>query len=93
MIQIQDLSYSIGGRTLMTEINWSIQPGKRSALIGPNGAGKTTLLRLIIGDLQPDKGTINKPREYHIGHLPQEEIDVCGGSVLDTALADRRAHV
>lgn len=87
MIQIQDLSYSIGGRTLMTEINWSIQPGKRSALIGPNGAGKTTLLRLIIGDLQPDKGTINKPREYHIGHLPQEEIDVCGGSVLETALA------
>ncbi|MGB6867359.1 MAG: ATP-binding cassette domain-containing protein, partial [Candidatus Aminicenantaceae bacterium] len=60
MIQIQDLSCSIGGRTLMTDINWAIQPGKRSALIGPNGAGKTTLLRLIIGELEPDKGKINR---------------------------------
>jgi ATP-binding cassette subfamily F protein 3 len=87
MIQIQDLSYSIGGQTLMTDVNWAIQPGKRSALIGPNGAGKTTLLRLIIGELQPDKGKINRPREYHIGYLPQEEIEVQGNSVLDTALA------
>jgi len=87
MIQIQNLSYSIGGRTLMTDINWAIQPGKRSALIGPNGAGKTTLLRLIIGELQPDRGKINRPREYHIGYLPQEEIEVRGNSVLDTALA------
>ncbi|HUU52520.1 MAG TPA: ABC-F family ATP-binding cassette domain-containing protein [Candidatus Heimdallarchaeota archaeon] len=71
----------------MTDINWAIQPGKRSALIGPNGAGKTTLLRLIIGELEPDKGKINRPREYHIGYLPQEEIDVRGDSVLDTALA------
>jgi ATP-binding cassette subfamily F protein 3 len=87
MIQIQDLSYSIGGRTLMADISWTIKPGKRSALIGPNGAGKTTLLRLIIGELQPDKGMINRPREYQIGYLPQEEIEVLGDSVLDTALA------
>ncbi len=87
MIQIQDLSYNIGGRTLMTDVSWTIRPGKRSALVGPNGAGKTTLLRLITGELQPDKGKINRPREYHIGYLPQEEIEVQGGTVLDTALA------
>jgi ATP-binding cassette subfamily F protein 3 len=87
MIQIRDLNYSIGGRTLMADINWTIQQGKRSALIGPNGAGKTTLLRLIIGELQPDKGNINRPRKYHIGYLPQEAIEVRGNSVLDTVLA------
>lgn len=87
MIQIRNLSYSIGGRDLMTDVNWIIRPGKRSALIGPNGAGKTTLLRLIIGELQSDKGKVDKPRDYHIGYLPQEEIEVAGDSVLDTALA------
>ena len=87
MIQIQDVSYSIGGRALMTNISWTIKPGNHSALIGPNGAGKTTLLRLIIGELQPDNGKINRPREYNIGYLPQEEIEVKGNSVLDTALA------
>jgi ATP-binding cassette subfamily F protein 3 len=87
MIQIQDLSYSIAGQTLLTDVNWTIKPKKRSALIGPNGAGKTTLLRLIFGELLPDEGKINRPREYHIGYLPQEEIEVQGDSVLDTALA------
>lgn len=87
MIQIQDLSYSIGGRPLIKDANWVIQPGKRSALIGPNGAGKTTLLRLIIGELQPDRGKINRPRDFRVGYLPQEEIEVGGDSVLDTALA------
>jgi len=87
MIQIQDLNYNIGGQTLMTDVSWVIRPGKRSALIGPNGAGKTTLLRLIIGELQPDKGKINRPRGYQIGYLPQEEIELRGDSVLDTALA------
>lgn len=87
MLQIQDLSYSIGGRALMTDINWTIKPGKRSALVGPNGAGKTTLLRLIVGELQPDNGRINRPKEFTIGYLPQEEIEVQGGSVLETALA------
>ncbi len=87
MFQVRDLDYAVSGRTLMTDINWAIQPGKRSALIGPNGAGKTTLLRLIIGELQPDKGSIHRPKDYQIGYLPQEEISVYGESVLDTALA------
>ncbi len=87
MIRIQDLSYSIGGRSLMTDVNWTLKSGKRAALIGPNGAGKTTLCRLIIGELYPDNGKINRPKEYSIGYLPQEEIEVQGDSVLETALA------
>jgi ATP-binding cassette subfamily F protein 3 len=87
MFQVRDLDYAVGGKTLMTDVNWAIQSGKRSALIGPNGAGKTTLLRLMIGELRPDKGSIHRPKDYQIGYLPQEEISVYGESVLETALA------
>ncbi|HQI50137.1 MAG TPA: ATP-binding cassette domain-containing protein [bacterium] len=86
MLQIRNLSYSIGERLLLKEVNWVINPGKRVALIGPNGAGKTTLLRIIKGDLQPHDGVMIKPKEYTIGYLPQEEIAVGSGPILAAVL-------
>jgi len=89
MLQIRDLSYSIGGRELLSGIAWAIPPGGRAALIGPNGSGKTTLLKILIGELSPDRGDIVKPRGYRIGYLPQEEITAGKGSLLATALEGR----
>jgi len=86
MLQIRNLSYHIGERALLKEINWVINPGKRVALIGPNGAGKTTLLRIIKGDLEPHDGVMIKPKEYTIGYLPQEEIAVGSGPILAAVL-------
>ncbi|MGD9897833.1 MAG: ATP-binding cassette domain-containing protein [Calditrichaceae bacterium] len=86
MLQIQNLSYSIGERDLLKEISWIINPGLRVALIGPNGAGKTTLLRILNGELETSRGNIIKPRTYKIGYLPQEEISVDTGSILSLVL-------
>ncbi|MBN1999437.1 ABC-F family ATP-binding cassette domain-containing protein, partial [candidate division KSB1 bacterium] len=90
MLNIKDLQYSIGTRTLFRGLNWIIQPGKRAALVGPNGVGKTTLFRLIFSELQPDGGHILKSRDYKIGYLPQEEVILDKGIVLETTLEGRR---
>jgi len=90
MLQIRNLTYSIGDRQLLDEMEWLIQPGKRVALVGPNGVGKTTLLRILNGDLEYNSGSIIKPREYRIGYLPQEEIAVTGTNILDTVLAGQK---
>jgi ATP-binding cassette subfamily F protein 3 len=87
MLQVRNLHYSIGDRDLLYSVSWNLQPEKRFALIGPNGSGKTTLLRILTGDIDPHAGTITKPRNYTIGYLPQEEIVVGQGSVLEDALA------
>ncbi|MFZ5517986.1 MAG: ATP-binding cassette domain-containing protein [Candidatus Zhuqueibacterota bacterium] len=84
MLQIQDLHYSIGERSLLCGIDWIINPGKRSALIGPNGAGKTTLLRILTNEIDHYAGTITKPKNYRIGYLPQEEIAIGQGTVLES---------
>ncbi|MBN2410131.1 ABC-F family ATP-binding cassette domain-containing protein [candidate division KSB1 bacterium] len=89
MLQIRNLNYSIGDRVLLNGISWVIRPSKRAALIGPNGAGKTTLLRILNGELRPESGEIIKPREYVIGYLPQEEIAVGQGTILEVALQGR----
>jgi len=89
MLQVQDLYYSIGDQKLLSGVEWNLQPGKRVALIGPNGAGKTTLLRILTDEIEPQKGYVIKPRHYSIGYLPQEEVVVGEGTVLENALAGR----
>ncbi|MGD2294357.1 MAG: ABC-F family ATP-binding cassette domain-containing protein [Candidatus Aminicenantes bacterium] len=86
MHQIKDLHYSIGEKNLLSGVSWVINPEQRVALIGPNGAGKTTLFRIITGEIEPLSGAILAPKGYRIGYLPQEETDVFGGFVLQTAL-------
>ena len=64
MLQIRDLKYSVADRDLLNGVNWTINPGRRSALIGPNGTGKTTLIRILADELHYQSGTIQKPKEY-----------------------------
>jgi len=87
MLQVRNLHYSIGDRDLLAAIDWNFQAGKRFALVGPNGSGKTTLLRILTGEIEPHAGTITKPRNCSIGYLPQEEIVIGKGTVLENSLA------
>ena len=93
MLQIRDLKYSLADRNLLNGVNWTINPGRRSALIGPNGAGKTTLLKILNGELEYQSGAIQKPKEYTIGYLPQEELALGKGSILEIALQGRKELV
>ena len=53
LIRMRNVSVSYGPHRILSQVNWTVNPGENWALIGPNGAGKSTLLRLIIGeDLQ-----------------------------------------
>lgn len=58
LVQIRDLVYRRGERTIFNGVDIDIQRGKLTAIMGPSGTGKTTLLRLIGGQLRPDQGTI-----------------------------------
>jgi ATP-binding cassette subfamily F protein 3 len=93
MIQIRNLHYSIGERRLLDGVEWMIHPGRHTALIGPNGAGKTTLLRILHGDLKADQGDMVLPRGTRIGYLPQEEVALEQGSLLETVMNSRRELV
>lgn len=72
MIELQDVSKSFGGRTLFKKVNLRIGPQDRVALVGPNGAGKTTLFKIMLGEISPDEGKVERMKGLRIGYLPQE---------------------
>ena len=72
MLQIKDLTYRIGGRTLFSDANAQITKGQRVGLVGMNGSGKTTLFRIIASALEPDSGNIHLSPRTRLGHIKQE---------------------
>jgi ATP-binding cassette subfamily F protein 3 len=72
MLSINNLSFHFGGRTLYDNANLHVKPKDRIGLIGANGTGKSTLLRLIVGEYQPDGGSISRSGDCTIGFLNQD---------------------
>lgn len=58
MIEIRDVDYVIGTRSIFAGLNMTIPRGRITAIMGPSGTGKTTLLRLITGQIKPTRGEI-----------------------------------
>lgn len=77
VIDVENLSYSIDGKSLLTDVTWRLGPGDRVGLVGVNGAGKTTLLRLVQGLLDPTAGRIKLGKTVNIATLSQDvrELD------------------
>ncbi|MEQ1697990.1 MAG: ATP-binding cassette domain-containing protein [Hyphomicrobiaceae bacterium] len=72
MLQLNDITYRIEGRPILDGATAVIPAGHKAGLVGRNGAGKTTLLRLIMGEIVPDTGTVQYPRQKRLGHVAQE---------------------
>ena len=92
MLTISDVSKAYGPQILFEEVSLQVNRADRVGLIGPNGAGKTTLFSLILGEEEPDKGTIAREKNVVVGHLPQECAPAGEGTVLEMALADIHEH-
>lgn len=85
MLTIQDLTYRIGGRTLLQETTLTIERGQKMGLVGRNGTGKTTLFDLITGDLQSDGGSVHMQKNVRMGRVSQEAPSG-RTSLIDTVL-------
>jgi ATP-binding cassette subfamily F protein uup len=72
------IAKSFGDTCVIPEFDLRVMRGDRIGLIGPNGAGKTTLLRVLLGELEPDRGTIRRGTNVQIAYYDQqrEQLDV-----------------
>ena len=86
MLQVTRVAKSFGGRTLFSDVSWTVNDGERVGLVGPNGAGKTTLLKIIAGDEARDGGAVTLGKDVRLGYLPQEVTRATHGTILEHVL-------
>jgi ATPase subunit of ABC transporter with duplicated ATPase domains len=84
MISVSNVSMRYGAKVLFDEVSTAFTPGKRYGLTGPNGAGKSTFMNLLTGELEPQKGTVVRPRK--LGVLRQDQFAFDAYRVLDTVI-------
>jgi ATPase subunit of ABC transporter with duplicated ATPase domains len=84
MISVSNVSMRYGAKVLFDEVSTAFTPGKRYGLTGPNGAGKTTFMRLLTGELDPQKGTVVRPKKF--GVLSQDQFAFDAYRVIDTVM-------
>lgn len=72
IVEIENLSKSFAGRTLIENFHFIPVPGERIGIIGRNGNGKSTLLKLIAGKMEPDEGRVTVGSTVQFGWFGQE---------------------
>jgi ATP-binding cassette subfamily F protein uup len=87
LLVAQGLTKSLGGRTLVRNLDLIITPGTRIGLMGPNGSGKTTLLNVLAGALAPDAGTIERAEDLRVVRFEQQRPGLDPTQSLRRALA------
>ena len=71
VISAKHLSKGFGGHLLLEDLSFNVPPGAIVGIIGGNGAGKTTLFRMIVGDEEPDAGTLDIGETVHLAYVDQ----------------------
>ncbi len=74
LVELKDVQYRIGERTLLSGLTFNITAGMRVGLVGPNGSGKTTLLRLLLGKTEPNAGEIKLANMLRIVYFDQTRV-------------------
>jgi len=77
IIELHNVSFGYSGTPVLSNVNLTVHEGDMVSMLGPNGGGKTTLLKLILGLLEPNRGSVRvaggPPRENlrYLGYVPQ----------------------
>ncbi|MGB0374398.1 MAG: ABC-F family ATP-binding cassette domain-containing protein [Opitutales bacterium] len=91
MITLNKIEHHYGEKVLYNGIDATIGPRDRIGLVGSNGSGKTTLLKILMGEMEANKGRIEKAEYVNIGYLPQDGIQTSGKTLFkeaETAFGD-----
>ena len=86
MFSINGITVRLGGRTILDGASAAIPPRARVGLVGRNGAGKSTLMKAVLGQIDPDEGSIAMPKAARIGSVAQE-APAGAASPFETVLA------
>ncbi|MBF8274977.1 MAG: transporter ATP-binding protein [Candidatus Brocadiaceae bacterium] len=71
VVKVEHISYGYGENPVVSDFSAAIMRGDKIGIIGPNGSGKTTLLRLLLGELEPQQGTVRMGTRLNVTYFDQ----------------------
>lgn len=86
MISVKDLKLAYGKRVLFEEVNLNFTKGNCYGVIGANGAGKSTFLKILSGEIEPNKGTVEITPGERMAVLKQNQFEFDEETVLNTVM-------
>ena len=86
MISAKNITLAYGKRVLFDEVNLNFTRGNCYGVIGANGAGKSTFLKILSGEIEPNKGSIEITKGERMAVLKQNHFEFDESTVLNTVL-------
>ncbi|MFT3906082.1 MAG: ATP-binding cassette domain-containing protein [Steroidobacteraceae bacterium] len=86
-------SVALGGRTILRNINATVMRGDRIGIVGPNGAGKSTLIRLLLGELEPASGAVQRGTRLQVAYYDQQRSQLRLDQSVMENVCERGDHV
>lgn len=87
ILTTSDLKVSYGELDVFSGLSLEVGEGARIGMVGPNGAGKTSLLRVLVGELEPDGGSVYGVADLRIGYVPQVSQDAASETLGDQVMS------
>ena len=88
VIEVNHLCKGFGEKTLIDDLSFNIPKGAIVGVIGGNGAGKTTFLRMLVGDEQPDSGSIDIGETVELAYVDQSRDALNGNNTVWQEISD-----
>jgi ATP-binding cassette subfamily F protein uup len=96
VLELEDVTVSVAGRTLLDDVTWRLGPGDRVGMVGANGAGKTSLLRLLAGETGDEvavTGHVVRGKTVRVAHLSQELTELDPAKRVREAVEEIRLRI
>ena len=93
VLEVNGLQKSFGEKLLIDELTFKLPPAGIVGIIGPNGAGKTTLFKMIMGEEQPDNGTLELGDTVEIGYVDQTHKDIDPEKTVWEVVSGKNEHI
>lgn len=93
VFELDDVSYSVDDKLLVSHFSAQVQRGDKIALIGPNGCGKTTLLKLMLEQIQPTSGTVHCGTKLEVAYFDQYRAELDPERTVMDNLAEGKQEV
>ncbi|CAM3940455.1 ABC transporter ATP-binding protein [Rahnella victoriana] len=93
VFEMEDVSYSVAGKQLVSHFSAQVMRGDKIALVGPNGCGKTTLLKLMLSQIKADSGRVHCGTKLEVAYFDQHRAELDPERTVMDNLAEGKQEV